>query len=110
MSGLTLSMLHSLSAPICSVFDSNIKRIIRSGSHEEFPLLRHIISQTVVPDDAFKWLAQSKQTNIDIISYLIKQRLSWDKKLDAILKVLESSEEEFYSCTQIDNMLEANRI
>ena len=119
MSGLTLSMLCRISAPICIVFNSNISRIIRSACYEELPLLRYIISQTVVPDDAFKWITQSKRSDIDIISYLIKQHLSWDKKIDDILKLLETSEDDSllenseddsYSCTQIDNMLEANRI
>ena len=112
-------MLCRLSAPICSVFDSNIKRIIRSTCHEELPLLRYMLSQTVVPDDAFKWITQSKRADIDITSYLIKQHLSWDKKIEDILKLLETSEDgsiietaedNFYSCTQIDNLLEANRI
>ena len=119
MSGLTLSMLCRVGTPICIVFNSNISRIIRSACYEELPLLRYIISQTVVPDDAFKWITQSKRSDIDIISYLIKQHLSWDKKIDDILKLLETSEDDSlletseddsYSCTQIDNMLEANRI
>lgn len=103
-------MLCRVSVPISIVYNSNISRIIRSACHEELPLLRYIISQTVVPDDAFKWVTQSKRSDIDIISYLIKQHLLWNKKIDDILKVLETSEDDSYSCTQIDNMLEANRI
>lgn len=118
MSGLTLSMLCRVSVPMCSVFDSNIKRIVRSACHEELPLLRYILSQTVVPNDAFKWFTESKGSDIDIISYLIKQHLLWDKKMEDIIMLLETSEdgliknleEEIYSCTQLDNMLEANRI
>lgn len=110
MNGLSLSMWCSLSAPICNVFNYIINRIVRSACHDDLPLLNYILNQTVVPDDAFKWIAQSKRSNVDLISYLIKRRLWWDKQIDSIVNILEKTDRNFQSCTQIDKLLEENRI
>ena len=106
MSGLSLVMLCSISAPICNIFNRRIKSIIKTNCVEELSLLYYILSQTVVPDDAFKWLAESMRSSVNIISCLIKQRLWLDRKMASIVKLLEKSEYEFLSCAQIDKMLE----
>lgn len=110
MNGLSLSMLCSLAEPICSVFNDFIRRIVKYNSLKELPLLYFILSQTVVPDNSFKWLVSSMRSSIDIISCLIKHRLWLDNRVDSILRLVEDSEEDEISCSELDEVLLQNNI
>lgn len=110
MSGLSLSMLISITSPICDVFNKAINNIVKCNHVKDLPLLYHILSQTVVPDSAFKCLAESVHSSVDIISCLISHRLWWDKKVENIIKILKQSEYKYLSCIEIDKLLEENRI
>lgn len=103
-------MLISITSPICDVFNKTINTIVKCNLLKDLPLLYYILSQTVVPDSAFKCLAESVHSSIDIISCLINHRLLWDKKLENIVKILKQSEYKYLSCIEIDKLLEENRI
>lgn len=110
MSGLSLSMLISITSPICDVFNKTINNIVQSNHVKDLPLLCYILNKTVVPDSAFKCLAESVHSSVDIISCLISHRLWWDKKVENIVKLLKQTEYKFLSCTEIDRLLTDNRI
>lgn len=110
MSGLTLSMICSISAPVCSVYDSNIKRIIRFNCTENLPLLYYILNRSVVPDKAFRWLVESKLSSVSIISYLIEKRLWLDKTIQNIVSILNKSDVEYRNCSEIDTLLDEHCI
>lgn len=110
MSGLTMSMLCSISDPICSVYNSNIRRIIRSNCTENLPLLYYILNRSVVPDNAFRWLVESKHSSVPIISYLIEKRLWLDKTIQSIVSTLNKSDVEYLTCSEMDKLLDENCI
>lgn len=110
MSGLSLSMLISITSPICEVFNNKINDIVKCNHVKNLPLLYYILSQTVVPDSAFKCLADCVHSSVDIISCLITHRLWWDKKLENIVKLLKQADYKFLSCIEIDKLLEENSV
>lgn len=110
MSGLSLSMFSRLYASISDVFNRIVRRIVRKNCIEELPLLHYVLDLSVVPDDAFKWLSQSMRPSVEIISLLIKKRLSWDKRMNIINKLLENSPYREISCIEIEKLLEGDRI
>lgn len=108
MSALDLSMLCTLTTPIFNVFNSIVKRIVRYNSIEELPLLYYIINESVVPDDAFKWLTDSMHSCVEVIFVLIKNRLWLDKVIDNTVKLIEKSHVDSLSCIDLEKLLEKN--
>src|SRR3978361_2127766 len=102
MSGLSLSMFSRLYASICDVFSRIVRRILRKNCIEELPLLHYVLDLSVVPDDAFNWLSECMRPSVEIISLLIKKPLSWDKKINMIIKLLEKSFYRDISCIELE--------
>lgn len=108
MSALSLSMLCTVSAPICSVFCSIVNRIVMKNSIEELPLLYYIFNQSIVTRIAFKRLTQSMHSSVEIIYCLIKYRILLDKIIDSTVKIIEKSGLEHISCNDLENLFVKN--
>lgn len=103
-------MLITIASPICDIFNKTINDIVKCNHVKDLPLLYYILSQTVVPDSAFKCLADGVHSSVDIISCLITHRLWWDKKVENIVKILKRSDYKYLSCVEIDKLLEENDV
>lgn len=105
MSGLSLSFLCNLRASIYKVYESSIRSIIACSNVQDLSLLHYILSKTVVSDNVFQWIVQSTKSNSQIISCLIKNKLSFAQKLEQIMKVLDDSRLEQINCVELEKLL-----
>lgn len=87
-----------------------INRIIGTNCIDQLPLLAFILNQSVVPDNAFLWIVESLRSSIELISFLIKQRLWLDQKMDTIIDMLQKCDNEMQSCNDLDRLLTENEI
>lgn len=106
MSGLDLSVLFDYTTSTYAVYKNQLKdEILYSDSHVLFNLL---LSKIVVPDEAFKWIVNRAESNVNIINSILENRVKFDKKYDQIVDILSASEFENLSCKQAYSLLLRN--
>lgn len=99
-----------LSVNIYKAFNNKLKRIIHHNRVDQMCLLHHILKQSVVPDEAFKWLTESTRSSVELISCLIKERLCLDKKIQNVISALDEWDRQYMSCDSVDLLLKDNNI
>lgn len=110
MGSLPLEVVSPLCIELDSVYKKYIRDILENPSSEDLQLLQIILNKTVVPDEAFSWIAQNYHSNVKIISYIIKRKLYGDRIIKRVIKALSCYGYRSFSANRIDVLLSESNI
>lgn len=110
MGSLSLEVVAPLCLELDTVYRKYIQSILKNPSSEDLQLLQIILNKTVVPDEAFSWIAQNYHSNVKIISYIIKRKLYGDRMIKKVLKALDCYGYNSFSANKIDVLLNESNI